>query len=807
MRDRADWRSALLTLPDGAFFDLMRSYLGDIRTPFNKQRLVAELEAFLSRDEVRSAMDAYLAEEDCRLLAAVELLAEPTVAELSTFFDGAFSYAELHALLLNLEERLLIYRFADESGRRVAVTPVFEAVVQPRIGDPGLLFPSEDASAAAPPDPEPGAALGDAGLGALVSYILGGGGALKTDGSLRKKVDDELAALFPDGSGGDGLRALRSLGAVYAAGDSLAVDGGRLASLATLSGMDRRLYLAAALILGQEDEGESDAGGRSAATQYPAGSSWGGDDSGIGGVERSRPVSAGRSSRERIAALARLLLALTSDLDPGRIYPAASVLRRFTALAFLEEGSRSGSTQARFGSANRRFEALTGRVLDGLRTAGLVAAVGEDAFRLLPLAHSGAPTGPTGPESSIVVDPSFSVIVYPELPFVDALSIAAFLEAESAAGVVRYELTRASAIRGFDASLSPGGIAAVLERLSARPLPQNIRFSLEDWYRRYSSASLHRGLVLVLDEDRRFLAQGGPLSRFVSRVLAPGVYLLAQDDEAAIVQALAKAGVDVVARPDAAAATVAAGASFVHFKPLRVGRAPMAEGRSGLRSDGGDEPSPAAADAAGPASRKVGSRDPGRSGADPLSPSVPPQSREGTSPLPASRASGSAAPDGATSASGALGDEAPRAEAAEERMAALRAALDAKRLPKDQREELAARIRRRVVLVPSQLAGAAVRYEKLEAKGLDYVGKVRVAEQALAASSLLEVYWRGSKGQGSHVLALPVALERSGGEVELLLDRVSADGFSGSDAEDSRLRLPLGKISLLRRVRRSIFGE
>jgi hypothetical protein len=39
----ADWRGALLTLGDGPFFDLMRSYLGDIRTPFNKQRLVEDL--------------------------------------------------------------------------------------------------------------------------------------------------------------------------------------------------------------------------------------------------------------------------------------------------------------------------------------------------------------------------------------------------------------------------------------------------------------------------------------------------------------------------------------------------------------------------------------------------------------------------------------------------------------------------------------------------------------------------------------------------------------------------------------------
>ena len=102
------------------------------------------------------------------------------------------------------------------------------------------------------------------------------------------------------------------------------------------------------------------------------------------------------------------------------------------------------------------------------------------------------------------------------------------------------------------------------------------------------------------------------------------------------------------------------------------------------------------------------------------------------------------------------------------------------------------------MLSAGQLVGAAVRYEKLEAKGLDYVGKVRVAEQAIAAGALVELFWRGPKGEPVRALGSPLALDKSGGEVELIVDPAP---------RGEALRVPIGKISLLRRIKRSMFGE
>ncbi len=45
------WQRSVLTLPDAVFFDLMRNYLGDITTPFNKHNLIRRLVKFLKRKE------------------------------------------------------------------------------------------------------------------------------------------------------------------------------------------------------------------------------------------------------------------------------------------------------------------------------------------------------------------------------------------------------------------------------------------------------------------------------------------------------------------------------------------------------------------------------------------------------------------------------------------------------------------------------------------------------------------------------------------------------------------------------------
>ena len=136
------WQSALMTLPDAAFFDLLRSVLGTIKTPFNKQNLMEELSRFIIRPEIQENIASYIDSNDRRIIAAIALLSEPGPGELESFFTGEYSYVELQGMLLNLEERLIIYRFRDNDVLHIALNPRLENILAPIAANKAILFPS-----------------------------------------------------------------------------------------------------------------------------------------------------------------------------------------------------------------------------------------------------------------------------------------------------------------------------------------------------------------------------------------------------------------------------------------------------------------------------------------------------------------------------------------------------------------------------------------------------------------------------------------------------------------------------------------
>jgi hypothetical protein len=131
-----------------------------------------------------------------------------------------------------------------------------------------------------------------------------------------------------------------------------------------------------------------------------------------------------------------------------------------------------------------------------------------------------------------------------------------------------------------------------------------------------------------------------------------------------------------------------------------------------------------------------------------------------------------------------------------------RKTLEKMKLGKQEQDELLARIDRRLVLSDAQLEGASLRYEKLEARGLDYSGKAAIAKQAVETGSLLEISWPGQDGETNRTTGTAQALEKKDGDSILVL---RAEGNSENGARD--FRIPLRKISLLRRIKQSIFGE
>jgi hypothetical protein len=311
------------------------------------------------------------------------------------------------------------------------------------------------------------------------------------------------------------------------------------------------------------------------------------------------------------------------------------------------------------------------------------------------------------------------------------------------AGVsVRFEMTRASALRAFNRGISAATITELLKRLSANRINENLIWTLNEWEKRYGEVTLSRGLVLSLSPERQYLAETKPLVRLIKKTLAPGVYLLAQTAEAEAAEALHTAGVDIVAR--------------------------YGEDESGPGADGHDD-SPGG-------TRKLFA--PLCSG-DHHKNQRPAIHVSAASPRPLAGAK-AGAPGSRLSASTLI--------------KGFHSILERMRFSKAERDELAARIDRRLVLCEAQLRDASVRYEKLEARGLDYTGKTMIAKQAIALQSPMELVLAGKNGK--RIFGIPTALEKKNDESVLVIS---------SPGEGDTLRIPLGKISHLRRIKKSLF--
>ncbi|MCL1814260.1 MAG: hypothetical protein FWG27_00340 [Treponema sp.] len=679
------WQSALMTLPDAAFFDLLRSILGAVKTPFNKQNLIGELSRFIVRSEIQETMAAYIDDNDRRIIAAIALLREPVPGELESFFTGEYSYAELQSMLLNLEERLIIYRFRDNDALRIALNPRLENILAPHAGNTGILFPALSPASLTVEDSTMSAAanemLNGRTLAALFSFLLGSEIQIKDEAGktslvFRKKTTEQSKVLFPGldiNAVAGGLLALGLL--VRERGLStnivIAPDEAKMAAFKALTDQNRFEYLAGGIALFLHH-------GASVAPQ----------------------------GRGMLKNTVYLIHSLCSAAKDGRILPEATMIK-MAELFRRQEQAGWGF----FGELPSAAVLIRSLVMAGLFTAAVI----DGTTYYCPVTAN----VPDQQRPHIAMDSGFSCILYPEISFADALDLAAFSTVEETGTAIHFALSRDSVVRGFDRGYDADFLWQLLERLSGGRAPEALKWNLGDWEKRWQEVSLNEGVVLTLSGERSYLAQTEPLASMIKRTLAPGIYLLSANKEDAT-DALHCAGVDIVARPGSKISVLS-----TFFSPL--------------------------GEAAG-----------------------------NVNPPP-----------------GSIKELAEQPENGEIRVLQIKdrffSALKQLKLNRQEQEELESRIERRIVVSESQLKDASLRYEKLEARSLDYVGKTGIVKQAIISGSLLEL----SCLNGEKILGVPESLDKKGSEMILVI--------KPRDGGES-IKLALGKISLIRRIKQSIFG-
>jgi hypothetical protein len=407
----------------------------------------------------------------------------------------------------------------------------------------------------------------------------------------------------------------------------------------------------------------------------------------------------------------------------------------------------------RIAARRARFASDPSVALAALEALGIVQPRGDAlAFALPRPSEAGA--APRG--GVLVAEGSHALHLMPEASLEDRLFVGCVARPVSIGKVWSFEVERDTVRRAFAAGYSAAEMKSRFESMTGTGLPQSFAFSLSAWEEEYRSLRLYRGFVLVADERQRpVIERSASLGKIVAEKLAPGVYFLS-----------------AATAEEAAAALGAAGLDSPPITQASARRSYVGEAQS-------------LAQPTGPSAVAALLRSPGRLSGAPGGAG------------PAARIRIDALRDLVGMGGGAVGAGA-RLDP-EPRLAQLRAALAASTRGEDDRRELADRIERRLVITERQIAQADPHPERLEAGGLDYLGKVRVVERALRSSGdRLEVLYRLPGAEPVRALLRPVRLDKN--EKGLVLE--AEDLGTGGPA-----RVPLGAVSTVKRLRASLFGE
>ncbi|TVQ98833.1 MAG: hypothetical protein EA403_13735 [Spirochaetaceae bacterium] len=687
------WKASLLTVADEPFFDLVRNYLGPISSPYHKPQLVDQLAAFLRREDVQHAIVTSLSANDRELLAAIDLFDQGAgVARLLTLRALGTDTLDLHHRLVNLEDRLLVYR--EPKSGALFLNPL----VAPALRKAGIglldLIPFEPIEPDASDWSGAPAPVDETAFFGILCLVCESSSLLKRDGSLKKRTAMDIRARMPwVTTRNDGERLVESM-----------IDAaGQLGLIAW----------------GADGTGEFD---REAAHRF---------------VEATTvSSSSGRHA----------LLWTTTALCYGGV-DIADEEPDITALAAVVDALIAAVPADRC-TTMEGFATLVSLMVDtdwavelavGLLALGVIWEPAPGSVAVNPAATSEPTAAATEADvqdhqrgAAVVLEPTFEITIAPHAPMDRLMVRAPLFTLRSCDRVCRCELTREGVARAIRAGIAAAEIAPALEELTGRPLPQNVAFSLQRWTADHEAISLTDCVLLTVSEERRTLLEHArELAPFILARPAPGVFALDRTRESEWMTALRRLGIAVLPR--------------VAGRVTGSGKAQAPGARHGRN--------------------RLGSANPGTATGD--NPWVERLRNATTAPPPPG--------------------------AALNREKEILAALDDADITDAGKEELALRIRRKLILLPEQVRPGAVRAERREAKGLDYVGKVRIIESALRTpGEKLEVIQRGRDGRPVRFLLSPSTLDRRGGEMVLVGEEIT---------NGEVVRISVGKIALVRALR------
>lgn len=538
------WRESFLLLEENRFFEIMRMYLGEIKTPYNKQKLIESLSAFFRKKENLVAVKSFLTKEEIEIICAIVFIPDATEAKLINFFENSFTYSFLYETLRNLEERLIIFSSKTEyNEERIELAPIFDEAFYDLINIKNLLPEieyTEKESEISVITPE--------FISCFTSYVIENPNIAKQDGTLKKHTLETASLIF--GLQKNRLSVLYSsflnLSILKESGKGVEIDWSKLYQFVNQSFIEQIIYIAVS--------------------------------------------STGHFSRDSLRVQAQTLIdtfvnlgdiAFTRDLFLKTGFLAAArpmdveVSKGFGTGRFAKMISESRARIAGVLNVDGTDFAAAGgldRVFDVALALGLIYECGicEDkspvykcaldfGFEEKDSSHnkftsqtnitSQSASNSTNLRGMINIEAGMELNLMPGFAVKDFIELSKFISLKRVDTVCTFSISRQSIMRGFDYGLTSEKIISLLKERCPYEIPQTLLVQIEEWSASYSMASFYKGFVLKLDGKAAMVAEhNSVLAPHIHTVIAPGVFLLDVKDDAEAMELIKASGLDFIGK-------------------------------------------------------------------------------------------------------------------------------------------------------------------------------------------------------------------------------------------------------------------
>lgn len=512
------WAECFSSQDETKFFNTIRLYLGEVKTPYNKQKLTSQLAGYIRKPENTKSIISLLDKTDIAILTAIHYISKATQQSISDFFSSTYSFSEIYSALCNLTDRLVIYTSKNSKDTGIEteyfhINPLIKDNIIPLLKVSNILpdavitsYSYDDVFSISPNF-----------LAAFISYLKIHGCSCKSDGIIKKNDMNKLSEIFPGKQKSIQylITAFINLSLVIEGEKNLRIESSRIEKLSLLPELQQYALLCAA--------------------------------------------SVSRFSRDGLKKEAQLLIDCFSAI-PQSGYTRSSILHlAFLTGTYTEDGSAIAAKsrfsrmleQARVNTAaeNTQNADLLDRMIDSAISMGILqlagtTETGEEVYVKGTMFYetpnientaknqSGNSDNTNSENTSVAtkvlnIESTFSITLMPGLKLQQLLPFTDFMSIKKCGVVTEFEVSRSSVSYSFDRGWSPDQLFNEMEKYTYHDLPQNLKINISEWYNSYTSAILYQGYVLKVNEKNIQLVENAPnIKKYIKEKLAEGIYLL-----------------------------------------------------------------------------------------------------------------------------------------------------------------------------------------------------------------------------------------------------------------------------------------